>query len=175
MRFSLVTTFAAALLLAACSTPEDTSSTTSGSGSSGTGTTSQSSNSSGTTSSSIPGPAAGSQEELTVEVGDRVFFDYDQYNIRADQRGTVEALAAWLDTNPSVTLTIEGHCDERGTREYNLALGERRANSVRDYLVALGINPARLSTVSYGEERPAVLGSNESAWAQNRRGVFAVN
>jgi peptidoglycan-associated lipoprotein len=120
-------------------------------------------------------PAPGSQEDLTVEVGDRVFFDYDQYNIRSDQRGTVEALAAWLDTYPQVTLAVEGHCDERGTREYNLALGERRANSVRDYLVALGINPARLSTVSYGEERPAVLGSSESAWAQNRRGVFVVN
>jgi peptidoglycan-associated lipoprotein len=172
MRFSLVTTFAAALLLAACSTPSEEASTTSGSGSSGTGTTSQSS---GTTGSTIPGPAAGSQEELTVEVGDRVFFDYDKYDVRADQRGTVEALAAWLDTNPSVTLTIEGHCDERGTREYNLALGDRRANAVRDYLVALGTNPARLTTVSYGEERPAVLGSNDSAWAQNRRGVFVVN
>jgi len=173
MRFSLVTTFAAALLLAACSTPSEEASTTSGSGSSGTGTTSQSS--SGDTGSTITRPAPGSQEDLTVEVGDRVFFDYDMYNIRADQRGTVEALAAWLDTNPSVTLSIEGHADERGTREYNLALGERRANSVRDYLVALGINPARLSTVSFGEERPAVLGSNESAWAQNRRGVFVVN
>lgn len=172
MRFSLVTTFAAALLLAACSTPSEEASTTSGSGSSGTGTTSQSS---GATGSTIPGPQPGSQEELTVEVGDRVFFDFDKYDIRADQRGTVEALAAWLDTNPSVTLTIEGHCDERGTREYNLALGERRANAVRDYLVALGTNPARLSTVSYGEERPAVLGSNESSWAQNRRGVFVVN
>ena len=173
MRFSLVTTFAAALLLAACSTPSEEASTTSGSGSSGTGTTSQSS--SGDTGSTISRPAAGTQEDLTVEVGDRVFFDFDKYDIRADQRGTVEALAAWLDTNPSVALSIEGHCDERGTREYNLALGERRANSVRDYLVALGVNPARLSTVSYGEERPAVLGSNESAWAQNRRGVFVVN
>ena len=173
MRFSLVTTFAAALLLAACSTPEDTSSSSTGSGSSGTGTTQQSTTSTAPT--TVPGPAPGSQEDLTVEVGDRVFFDYDSYNIRADQRGTVEALAAWLDTHPSVTLTIEGHADERGTREYNLALGERRANSVRDYLVALGINPARLSTVSYGEERPAVLGSSESAWAQNRRGVFVVN
>jgi peptidoglycan-associated lipoprotein len=173
MRFSLVTTFAAALLLAACSTPSEEASTTAGSGSSGTGTTSQSS--SGTQGSTIPGPAPGSQEDLTVEVGDRVFFDYDKFNVRDDQRGTVEALAAWLDTNPSVTLAIEGHCDERGTREYNLALGERRANSVRDYLVALGVNPARLSTVSYGEERPAVLGSNDSAWAQNRRGVFVVN
>jgi peptidoglycan-associated lipoprotein len=174
MRFSLVTTFAAALLLAACSTPSEEASTTSGTGSSGTGTT-QSESSAGTTAQTIPGPAAGSQEELTVEVGDRVFFDFDKYNIRADQRGTVEALAAWLDANPAVTLTIEGHCDERGTREYNLALGERRANSVRDYLVALGTNPARLSTVSYGEERPAVLGSNDSSWAQNRRGVFVVN
>ncbi|MGE5768582.1 MAG: peptidoglycan-associated lipoprotein Pal [Bacteroidota bacterium] len=172
MRFSLVTTFAAALLLAACSTPSEEASTTSGSGSSGTGTTTQSS---GATGSTIPGPQPGSQEELTVEVGDRVFFDFDKYDIRADQRGTVEALAAWLDTNPSVTLTIEGHCDERGTREYNLALGERRANAVRDYLVALGTNPARLTTVSFGEERPAVLGSNDSAWAQNRRGVFVVN
>jgi peptidoglycan-associated lipoprotein len=173
MRFSLVTTFAAALLLAACSTPSEDTGASSGSGSSGTGTTTQASPS--TAPSTIPGPAAGSQEELTVEVGDRVFFDYDQYNVRADQRGTVEALAAWLDANPSVTLTLEGHCDERGTREYNLALGERRANSVRDYLVALGVNPARLSTVSFGEERPAVLGSTESAWAQNRRGVFMVN
>ena len=172
MRFSLVTTFAAALLLAACSTPSEEASTTSGSGSSGTGTTSQSS---GATGSTIPGPAGGTQEDLTVEVGDRVFFDFDSYDVRADQRGTVEALAAWLDTNPSVTLSIEGHADERGTREYNLALGERRANAVRDYLVALGTNPARLTTVSFGEERPAVLGSNESAWAQNRRGVFVVN
>src|SRR3546814_9643954 len=107
---------------------------------------------------SIPGPAAGSQEELTVEVGDRVFFDFDSYDVRADQRGTVEALAAWLDTNPSVTLTIEGHADERGTREYNLALGDRRANAVRDYLVALGTNPARLTTVR-SEEHTSELPS----------------
>lgn len=114
-------------------------------------------------------------EDLTVEVGDRIFFDFDQYNIRADQRGTVEALAAWLDTNGGATLTLEGHADERGTREYNLALGERRANAVRDYLIALGANPGRLSVVSFGEERPAVLGSTESAWAQNRRSAFVVN
>lgn len=171
MRFSLVTTFAAAMLLAACSTPSEEASTTSGSGSSGSTTTS----SSDTQSGAIPGPAAGTQEELTVEVGDRIFFDFDQYNIRADQRGTVEALAAWLDSNPAATLTVEGHADERGTREYNLALGERRANSVRDYLIALGTNPGRLSVVSFGEERPAVLGSNDSAWAQNRRSAFVVN
>ncbi|WP_420346931.1 peptidoglycan-associated lipoprotein Pal [Pelagibius sp.] len=174
MRFSLVTTVFAAMLLAACSTPSEEAATTSGSGSGGGSTTSSSSGST-TQASTIPGPAAGTQEDLTVEVGDRVFFDFDQFNIRADQRGTVEALAVWLDTNPATTLTIEGHADERGTREYNLALGERRANSVRDYLIALGINPGRLSTVSFGEERPAVLGSNESAWAQNRRGAFVVN
>jgi peptidoglycan-associated lipoprotein len=80
-----------------------------------------------------------------------------------------------MQTYPSVTLSIEGHCDERGTREYNLALGERRASSVNDYLVALGIEPSRLSTISFGKERPAVLGSNESSWAQNRRGVLVVN
>ena len=80
-----------------------------------------------------------------------------------------------MQTYPDVTLSIEGHCDERGTREYNLALGERRANSVRSYMEALGIDGSRLSVISFGKERPAVLGSNESAWAQNRRGVFVVN
>ena len=88
---------------------------------------------------------------------------------------TVEALAVWMNSYPATTIAVEGHADERGTREYNLALGDRRANSVRDYLVALGIGSNRLSTISYGKERPAVLGSNEEAWAQNRRGVFVVN
>lgn len=175
MRFSLVTTFFAAMLLAACSTPSEEGADSSGGGAGSGSTTSSSSSDAGTQTSTIPGPTAGTMEDLTVEVGDRIFFDFDQYNIRPDQRGTVEALAAWLDTNPSVTLTLEGHADERGTREYNLALGERRANSVRDYLIALGTNPGRLSVVSFGEERPAVLGSTESAWAQNRRSAFVVN
>ena len=109
------------------------------------------------------------------EVGDRVFFDFDKYNLKPEGRGTVEALAAWLNSRQGVTLTIEGHADERGTREYNLALGERRANSVKDYLIALGINAGRLTTISYGEERPAVPGSYEEAWAQNRRAEFVVN
>src|SRR3546814_14612246 len=126
MRFSLVTTFAAALLLAACSTPSEEAATTSGSGSSSTGTTQSTT---GTQSGAIPGPAAGSQEELTVEVGDRVFFDFDSYDVRADQRGTVEALAAWLDTTPSVTLTIEGPAAERGQRDYQLAPREHRATA----------------------------------------------
>ena len=173
MRFSLVTTFCAALLLAACSTPQEEGTGASGGGSGGTTTSSTSDAAAAPT--PLPGPPPGTMEDLTVEVGDRIFFDYDQYNIRADQRSTVEALAAWLDTNGSATLTLEGHADERGTREYNLALGERRANAVRDYLIALGTNPGRLSVVSFGEERPAVLGSTEAAWAQNRRSAFVVN
>ena len=162
MRLKVFFVFAAALLLAAC---ESTSSDTSGQTSTGTG--------SGATTSS--GPVAGTQEDLLVQVGDRVFFDFDRSDLRSDARSTIEGLAAWLNANPQVTLTVEGHADERGTREYNLALGERRANSVRDYLVALGIDANRLATISYGKERPAVLGSNEESWAQNRRGVFVVN
>jgi peptidoglycan-associated lipoprotein len=117
------------------------------------------------------GPAKGSAEDFVVNVGDRVYFDLDKSNIRSDQRATLENQAAWLKSYPQVRMTIEGHCDERGTREYNLALGERRANSVKDFLVALGINPDRLQTVSYGKERPVALGHDEAAWAQNRRGV----
>jgi peptidoglycan-associated lipoprotein len=166
MRFHIVSVFAAALLLAACSSSSDESAMTSGTGSTA---------STGTTSQALPGPAEGSQEHLLVNVGDRVFFDYDRSDLKPEAQSTVEALATWAKTYPAVTLTIEGHCDERGTREYNLALGERRANSVRDYLIALGVDPNRLSTISYGKERPAVLGSNDEAWAQNRRGVFVVN
>ncbi len=151
---------AAALILTACESSSENQGAT-------TGTTQ-------TTTAAPSGPTPGTQEALTVEVGDRIFFDFDRSDIRADQRGTVDQLATWLQNNPGVALTIEGHADERGTREYNLALGERRANSVREYLVARGISDSRLNTISYGKERPAVLGSNEYAWAQNRRAVFVV-
>ncbi len=110
-----------------------------------------------------------------VNVGDRVFFNFDKSDLKPEARATTEALAAWLNNYRATTITIEGHCDERGTREYNLALGERRASAVYDYLVALGVDPSRLSTISYGKERPGVLGSNDASWAQNRRGVFVVN
>lgn len=156
--FAVVAT--AAFLLTACESSQENTGAT-------TGTTQ-------TTMSTPSGPAAGTQEELLVEVGDRIFFDFDSSAVRADQRGTVDKLANWLQSNPSVAMTIEGHADERGTREYNLALGERRANSVREYLVARGIDGSRLNTISYGKERPEVLGSNEYAWAQNRRAVFDV-
>jgi len=113
----------------------------------------------------------GSLEDFRVNVGDRTFFAYDSIELSADARRTLERQAAWLKQYGSVRVVIEGHADERGTREYNLALGERRASAQKDYLVALGIAPARLETVSYGKERPAVPGENEAAWSQNRRGV----
>lgn len=112
---------------------------------------------------------------LEAEVGDRVFFGYDSSEVSGDAQKTLERQALFLKQNPSLTVTIEGHCDERGTREYNLALGERRATAVRNYLLALGVDASRVQTVSYGKERPAVLGSDTASWAQNRRGVMTVN
>ena len=118
------------------------------------------------------GPAKGSQEDFVASVSsDRIFFDTDQYDVDAQDQQTLQSQAAWLQQNPNVRVTIEGHADERGTRDYNIALGERRANAAKNYLASLGIDPSRLNTVSYGKERPAALGSDESAWAQNRRAV----
>ena len=122
-----------------------------------------------------PGGAPdGSVEQFMVEVGDRVLFGFDRFDLTPDARGILDRQADWLQRFPNVTVQIEGHADERGTRAYNLALGERRANAVRNYLVALGVSPARITTISYGKERPAVSGSNESAWSQNRRGVTVI-
>ncbi len=164
MRFKFLSVLAVGLLLAACaSTPEET----------------QASSSSGSTTSSGGGTVAstivpGSQEDLVQNVGDRVFFGYDKYDLTPEAQATLERQAAWLQQYPAVIITVEGHADERGTREYNLALGERRANSVKNYLVALAVDQNRVTTISYGKERPAVPGSNEDAWAQNRRAVTAV-
>lgn len=121
-----------------------------------------------------PGVAAGSQQDLEITVGDRVFFGYDTSVLDQQATNTLDRQAVWLQRYPDVSVTIEGHTDERGTREYNLALGERRANSVRDYLIALGIPASRINTISYGEERPAVDGHDETAWAKNRRAVTVV-
>ena len=150
MRFKFLAVLALAALVSACA------GTTGGGAGSGSAT-------------------PGTQEDLVVNVGDRVFFDFDKYNLDSNARRTLEKQAAWLKTNANLSVTIEGHADERGTREYNLALGERRANAAKDYLVALGISPGRVKTISYGKERPVALGSNEAAWAQNRRGVTTVN
>ena len=116
------------------------------------------------------GPAA----EL-AQIGDRVLFDTDKSDLSPAARATVDKQAAWMKKYANVSVTIEGHCDERGTREYNLALGERRAIAVKNYLVALGVPPSRIKTISFGKERPAVVGSTEQAWAQNRRSVTVVN
>jgi len=124
---------------------------------------------------SAGGPIPGSQQDLVVNVGDRVFFNTDAYDINSEARVTLESQANWLAQYPALNITVEGHADERGTREYNLALGERRANSVKNFLVALGVDPRRIDTVTFGKERPAVPGSGSSAWSQNRRGVAKVN
>ena len=110
-------------------------------------------------------------EMLAIDVPDRVFFTYDSYSLAASAQATLKKQAKWLKANPSVAIAVEGHADERGTREYNLALGDRRASSVKDYLMSQGISSNRISTISYGKERPVKSGSNDTAWAQNRRSV----
>jgi peptidoglycan-associated lipoprotein len=117
----------------------------------------------------------GSQQDLEASAGDRVFFAFDRSDITPEAQQILARQADWLRRYPNVAVTIEGHCDERGTREYNLALGERRAQAVKNVLVASGIPASRISTISYGKERPIVVGSNEEAWAQNRVAITAVN
>ena len=120
-------------------------------------------------------PVPGSQQDFMANVSsDRIFFDFDQYNVDAQDQATLQSQAQWLQRNPAVRVTLEGHADERGTRDYNIALGERRANAAKNYLASLGIDPSRINVISYGKERPAALGSNEEAWAQNRRAVTVV-
>ena len=166
MRFKIVTALAAALLLAACaSKPAQTGGATTG----GTTATNQTS-----TASAPQAPAAGSVEEFTQSVGDRVFFGFDRYDLTAEAQAQLQKQATWLKTYPQYRFVIEGHCDDRGTREYNLALGERRATAVKNYLVALGIDVARMQTISYGKERPVCVEDTEACWAQNRRGVIVL-
>ena len=161
------------LFVAACATTPKDSADSSGSGSSSSG--SDVSSEGTITETTGSGIVSGSQEDLIVNVGDRVFFGYDSSDLDSDALELLQDQVAWLKQNSDVTVTIEGHCDERGTREYNLALGEKRAQAVKNYLIGLGINPDRVSTISYGKERPAVVGSNDGAWAQNRRSVTLVN
>lgn len=117
----------------------------------------------------------GSAEDLRVNVGDRVFFGYDRYDLTPEAQATLERQVKWLKQYSSVKVTIEGHCDERGTREYNLALGARRAEAVKRFLAAKGVEKVRVNVISYGKERPEAMGSGEAVWQQNRRGVTAVN
>lgn len=169
----LFSTAAAALLafgLGACSTTDGGGSGTSGDGSStGAGRAGA-----GVTGGALTGDQL--REALSREgVSDRVLFAYDSSDLSAEARGTVEKWARVLNQYGGTKVVIEGHCDERGTREYNLGLGERRANAAKNYLVSQGIEARRVATISYGKERPAVNGSNEAAWSQNRRGVAVVN
>lgn len=117
----------------------------------------------------------GSAEDFRVNVGDTVLFDLDQHSVRSDAQGILQKQAAWLKQYPSVRLMVEGHCDERGTREYNLALGDRRAYAVKEFLVSLGVDAARLQTKSYGKERPSCAEADDSCWQQNRRGFSVIS
>ena len=172
MFYKFLITSILVLFVAACATKPKDEADSSGSGSSSSGDSVSEGTITETTGSGI---VAGSQEDLIVNVGDRVFFGYDSSDLDSDALELLQDQVAWLKQNSEVSVTIEGHCDERGTREYNLALGEKRAQAVKNYLIGLGINPDRVSTISYGKERPAVVGSNDGAWAQNRRSVTTVN
>jgi peptidoglycan-associated lipoprotein len=165
---------AASLLLAACSSADEAA--LEGASAGGAGGPGDVRNAGlGISSSELAGqPVPGSQEDLEVSVGDRVYFAYDSVVLSPDATRTLDGQAAWLQQYADVLVTIEGHADERGTREYNLALGDRRANAVKNYLVALDILPSRILTISYGEERPADPGHDEQAWAENRRAVTTV-
>ncbi len=121
------------------------------------------------------GLSASGDEAFRVNVGDRVFFDVDRYDLSAAARATLDKQAAWLMQNATRRIVIEGYADERGTREYNLALGERRAEAVKNYLASRGVGPERVRVISYGKERPVVTGHNEQSWAQNRRAVTVLN
>jgi len=146
-------------LLAACS--DDKPMTTGASG--GGGTT-----------AAATGIVPGSEEDLKQNVGDRVFYAFDRSALDVDGKGTLDRQSAWLGKYAQVNVQIAGNCDERGTEEYNIALGQHRANSARDYLVAKGVASARITTISYGKDRPVALGSNEDAWKQNRNAITEV-
>ncbi|MFC0384553.1 peptidoglycan-associated lipoprotein Pal [Muricoccus vinaceus] len=164
MNAKILGALGALALLAACSSDEASNAAATGAGGSG-----------GLAGGAGMGSARpGSQEDLVASVGDRVFFDTDSTQVRGDGRATLERQASWLGRYPQVSVYMEGHADERGTREYNLALGQRRANAARDLLVASGVSGQRIQTVSYGKDRPAALGSDEGSWAQNRRAVTTV-
>ena len=156
MKFKALGAFAGLALLAACSsTPPATTPTIN------------------TTQNT--GAVPGSEQDLVANVGDRVFYDFNKSTLSSDADATLGRQAAWLAKYPSVNVLVAGNADERGTETYNLALGNKRADAARDYLVAQGVAASRIQTISYGKERPAVVGDNDAAYAQNRRAVTVVN
>ena len=164
---------AAAFLFTACETASNVA------GDSASGSSSSSATAAGTTSSSASSSTTAatqmSDAEKLAQVGNTVYFGFDSSELAGEAQATLDRQAAFLNVNPTMVVIIEGHADERGTREYNLALGDRRAVAVRDYLLAKGLNADRVRTVSYGKERPAVSGSNEESWAKNRRAATVLN
>jgi peptidoglycan-associated lipoprotein len=155
MNSKILGAMAAVALLAACASKDTGAST-------------------GTGAAATSGPVPGSQEDLVANVGDRVFFDFDRSTLTTDARATLDRQSAWLGKYPQVNVQVAGNTDDRGTEEYNLALGQRRANSSRDYLVARGVAASRMTTISYGKDRPTAIGDNEQAWAQNRNAITSV-
>jgi len=155
MNSKMIGALAAVALLAACANKDEAAQT-------------------GTGAATTSGPAPGSQEDLVANVGDRVFFDFDRSNLKPDAQATLDRQAGWLAKYPQVNVQVAGNTDDRGTEEYNLALGQRRANSARDYLVARGVAGTRITTISFGKDRPTALGDNEQAWAQNRNAITSV-
>jgi peptidoglycan-associated lipoprotein len=157
MNFKILGVIAVFSLLVGCASPSTTGATA---GNGGTASTS--------------GAAPGSEEDLVANVGDRVFYAFNASTLSSDAQGTLDRQSAWLGKYPSVAVQIAGNCDDRGTEEYNLALGQRRANAARDYLVAKGVSSGRISTISYGKDRPTALGDNEEAYTQNRNAITSV-
>jgi len=157
MRLKLLGAIGLAVLLAACSDKSNTGAATGGS-----------------VTAQETGPAPGSEADLVANVGDRVFFDLNKNTLSSDAQATLDRQAAWLAKYPQVSVQIAGNCDDRGTEEYNIALGERRANAARDYLVAKGVAASRITTISYGKDRPTATGDDEQSWAQNRNGITSV-
>ncbi|OYV39016.1 MAG: peptidoglycan-associated lipoprotein [Rhodospirillales bacterium 20-64-7] len=157
MKFKILGSFAGLALLAACSSTPATTNTATGAGSTMT-----------------QGAAPGSEQDLVANVGDRVFFAFNSSKLSSDADTTLSHQAAWLSKYPSVNILVAGNADERGTETYNLALGKRRANAARDYLVAQGVTPSRIQTISYGKDCPVAPGNNEAAWQQDRNAITSV-
>jgi peptidoglycan-associated lipoprotein len=153
MNIKILGALSAVALLAACTTPATTATAPA---------------------ATMSGIVPGSQEDLVANVGDRVFYDFNKSTIRGDATATLDKQAAWLAKYGSVNVQVAGNCDERGTEEYNLALGNRRANAASSYLKAKGVAGARMTTISYGKDRPTAQGSDEQAWAQNRNAITLV-
>ena len=192
----LLTICAATMLLAACETAStdsnevvgsssaassgsdaaaSASSNTSDGSTSASSEASEASEASGSSGSTSADSDMQTPDEMLAKVGSTVYFGYDESTLSAEAQATLDRQAAFLKANPTIRIVLEGHCDERGTREYNLALGDRRASAARDYLVAKGVNASRLTTISYGKERPAVGGSNDTSYALNRRSMSKIN